>query len=223
MDDPDKPRQWLAELAEFGRHMEHSPSKLCRSALLVIDMQNFFLEDSSHAYVPASSKIIGNVNHLISIYENYKLPVVYTRYAFLENEETGIMARWWNDIVRENSKEAEISPEINVPEGSTILRKTKYDSFQDTDLLKILTDASVKTVVVTGVMTHLCCETTARSAFTNDLDVYFPIDANATTNEELHMSSLKTLSSGFAVPCLTDELISSLENALKECGENEDL
>ncbi|HDR06062.1 MAG TPA: isochorismatase family protein, partial [Candidatus Coatesbacteria bacterium] len=55
--------------------------------------------------------------------------------------------------------------------------------------------------------TELCCETTARSAFVRDFDVFFPVDATAAYTEELHRASLLTLAHGFAVPLLTEELL----------------
>ena len=56
-------------------------------------------------------------------------------------------------------------------------------------------------------MTHLCCETTARDAFMRDYEVYFAVDATGTDDEELHCATLQTLSSGFAVPVSTAEVI----------------
>ena len=61
--------------------------------------------------------------------------------------------------------------------------------------------------MICGVMTHLCCETTARDAFMRGFDVYFVMDATATCNEELHLSSLLTLSHGFAVMVETEEVL----------------
>ena len=58
-------------------------------------------------------------------------------------------------------------------------------------------------------MTHLCCESTARAAFMKDFEVYFVVDATATQYEELHLSSLRTLSDGFAVPVTTDHVLKS--------------
>ena len=56
----------------------------------------------------------------------------------------------------------------------------------------------MKEVIVTGVMTNLCCETTARDAFIRGFRVFFSTDATATINAELHEATLKNMAYGFA-------------------------
>lgn len=56
----------------------------------------------------------------------------------------------------------------------------------------------IKEVIVTGVMTNLCCETTAREAFVRGFRVFFSTDATATSLPELHDATLKNLAYGFA-------------------------
>ncbi|MES0360330.1 MAG: isochorismatase family protein, partial [Anaerolineales bacterium] len=58
-----------------------------------------------------------------------------------------------------------------------------------------------------GVMTHLCCETTARSAFVRGFEVFFVIDGTATYNEDYHMATLLNLAHGFTTPVLTKEVL----------------
>lgn len=54
-----------------------------------------------------------------------------------------------------------------------------------------------KEVIVSGVMTNLCCETTAREAFVRGFRVFFSTDATATSSAELHDATLKNLAYGF--------------------------
>ncbi|UCH90012.1 MAG: isochorismatase family protein [Thermoplasmata archaeon] len=219
MDDPDKVRNWQLELKNLVRHSDLEAGDLRSSALMVIDIQKFFIEESSHACLPSAKMIIPNLNRLITAYTTRSLPVIFTRYAVAEGEDQGVMARWWRDIIKEGTDPAELYPELVVPENSPVIRKPTYDSFHNTDLKKILAEKNISTVVITGVMTHLCCETTARAAFVNGFYVYFVIDGNATMNEELHMASLKTLSDGFAVPCTTSELLEALNKSFEQGGD----
>ena len=78
-----------------------------------------------------------------------------------------------------------------------VLQKKQYDAFHQTDLESILRGRGVEQVVVTGVMTHLCCETTARAAFVRGFEVFFCVDGTATYTEELHHAALLTLTHGF--------------------------
>ena len=177
------------------------------SALLVIDMQKYFLDRSSHAYVPASKEILRNVRTLIATYRKQSLPVIFTREGLLKNENPGAMGRWWGDMLRIDDKMSEISPPFAPRATETVIRKSRYSAFVGTDLEKRLRRQGISGVVVTGVLTHLCCESTARDAFMRDFDVFFVVDGTASDTEDLHVSSLKTLADGFAIPMTTAEVV----------------
>lgn len=59
----------------------------------------------------------------------------------------------------------------------------------------------VEDLVVTGVMTNMCCESTIRDAYYRDYRVFFPADGTGSINEEMHLASLLNLALGFA--CVT--------------------
>jgi isochorismate hydrolase len=183
------------------------------SALLVIDMQRFFLDSSSHAYVPGSPAIVANVQNLLKAYRDRSLPIVFTRHALLHNESAGAMGRWWGEVLYEDNDMSVITPQLQPLPGETVLRKTRYSAFAKTDLEERLRNLDVSRLLITGVMTHLCCETTARDAFVRDFDVFFVTDGTATKNEDLHVSSLKTLSDGFVTPVKTREVIRWMKRA----------
>lgn len=67
-----------------------------------------------------------------------------------------------------------------------------------TNLEEKLKKMGVEEVIVSGVMTNLCCETTAREAFVRGFRVFFSTDATATTSEDLHQATLKNMAYGFA-------------------------
>jgi isochorismate hydrolase len=104
-----------------------------------------------------------------------------------------------------------ISPALRVERGDAVVRKTRYDAFTGTDLEGVLRRRGVRSVLITGVMTHLCCETTAREAFVRDFKVFFVVDGTATQTEDLHVASLKTLTDGFAIPVTTRGVLEWLE------------
>jgi isochorismate hydrolase len=60
-------------------------------------------------------------------------------------------------------------------------------------------------------MAHLCCETTARSAFTRGFEVFFLVDGTASYNRDFHQASLLNLAHGFATLLLTGEALAALE------------
>lgn len=182
-----------------------------RSALLITDMQRYFLDKSSHAYLPASEDIVENVARLVEAYRASSLPVIYTRHALLKDENPGAMGRWWKDSIRDSDEMSEIVPELKPKSAEPVLRKNRYSAFVGTDLEKRLLSLGVSQIVITGVMTHLCCESTARDAFMRDFDVFFVVDGTASESEDLHISSLKTLTDGFAIPVTAKEVIGWLK------------
>lgn len=180
------------------------------SALLVLDMQDYFLEESSHAFIPSAAAIIPKINFLVREYYASNLTVIFTK-NINKVENPGMMSKWWRDIITAENPFSKISNNIEISKGTVII-KSQYDAFYDTALDKILKDIGVKQVVITGVMTNLCCETTARSAFLRGYEVFFPVNGTAAYNEKFHLASLANLSHGFAVPVLIEELIDKLKN-----------
>jgi nicotinamidase-related amidase len=175
-----------------------------KCALLVLDLQSFFLDESSHAFVPSGPAILPGIQRLADVFEAKDRPVFYTRHLNTPCD-AGLMSVWWRDLIREDTPASRIVPQFDRP-GRIVLCKGQYDAFSGTDLERLLHSTGVTQVVITGLMTHLCCETTARSAFTRGFEVFFTIDGTATYNEHFHRATLLNLSHGFAVPVLVDEI-----------------
>ena len=119
------------------------------------------------------------------------------------------MKHWWQDMIMENDPRSRIMSALNLDTG-TILIKSQYDAFHQTDLNTLLKRRNVSRVIITGVMTHLCCESTARSAFMRGYEVVFTIDGTATYNEQFHYATLLNLAHGFVTPVLIDQIIDRL-------------
>ena len=95
------------------------------------------------------------------------------------------------------TQEAELIDTLNPRETERVIVKCRYSAFAGTPLEMILRSLNVEDLIVGGVMTNLCCGTTARDAFNRDFHVFFLGDGTAPANEELHTSSLKNISYGF--------------------------
>jgi len=175
-----------------------------RSALLILDMQSYFLEPSSHAYIPSAPAIVPRLKALIQSYYSYNLPVIFTQHLNTL-QDAGSMASWWKDLIRVDNPLSAIIPDYDFS-NRQVLRKSQYDAFYQTPLEDTLHRKGVSQVVVSGVMTHLCCETTARSAFVRGFEVFFIVDGTATYNEDHHLATLLNLSHGFATPILVAEV-----------------
>lgn len=197
---------------ETGKKASHQNRNIVfppqTSALFVIDMQHFFCDPSSHAYFIDSKKIIPNIHKLLTIYRQQALPIIFTRCALLRTEKPGSMGRWWHDVLYDNDPLSNVIDSLHPLPNEHVIRKTQYSAFFETNLDKILKKLKVTTILITGVLTHLCCETTARDAFMRNYDVFFVTDATAADTPTLHDASLQTLSDGFAIMAATDEVCS---------------
>ena len=180
---------------------------LANSALLIIDMQRYFLCSSSHAFLPAAPAIIPNINSLIAVFKKAERPVFFTRHAN-GTHDTGQMAVWWRELLTRDHPLGDIETTLNFHDDP-IIEKTQYDAFFNTYLESRLRQSSTRQLVITGVSTHLCCESTARSAFMRGFAVFITIDGTATLNRELHFASLRSLAHGCAIPLLTGDLIAA--------------
>lgn len=179
------------------------------SVLLVLDLQNYFLDPASHAFLPAAPAILPGVVRLTQAYVQKNLPVILTQHQNTP-QDAGQMARWWRDLPAPNSPWAAIIADLQPPPGP-VLPKTQYDAFYQTELHALLQQRGVGQVVICGVMTHLCCETTARAAFMRGFEVFFCADGTATVNAAHHRAALLNLAHGFATPVLVHEILEQVE------------
>jgi bifunctional isochorismate lyase/aryl carrier protein len=206
----DKINTWMGILRpQRERHKDfiHVPAN---SLLLVIDMQNYFIEDDAHAFIPVGKFILGKINALVAAYYKRDLPVVFTRYCVEKEDKSDIMYRWWGSVLLCSDSIASLRGELDTAKG-TIINKPAYSAFYKAKLSEIMKKEGITQLVITGVMTHLCCETTAREAFQRGFEVYFVIDATGTYDEEIHTATLFNLSHGFAIPVTTEEILASLK------------
>jgi len=185
----------LKELSEYQHRFKNL--NISDAALLIIDMQRYFCDEDSHAFVDDVPKIIPNIQSLLDHFRGTDRPVFFTSFSVKEGEPDPI-ADWWEDTVKEGSEQAEITKELSPQDGEVIIRKPTYDAFIRTELESHLRDLGIKQLVITGVLTNFCCETTARSAFCRGFDVFVVSDAAAAYDEEAHLASLKNLAWGFA-------------------------
>lgn len=178
------------------------------SALLVLDMQEYFLDPASHAFVPSGHSIIPGIQKLITAYSQRDKPVFFTQHINT-HQDAGMMSSWWSELIVETDPFCELTDRL-IMKNKSVIKKCQYDAFFNTDLKEILVSKYITHVVICGVMTHLCCETTARSAFMHGFDVWFAVDGTATYNKDFQRATLLNLAHGFATPVLVDEILTAL-------------
>jgi len=198
-------RNWERKLKPYQHNRKLKPGQ---SVLLIVDFQEFFANPESHACLPHIHMVEGNIIRLLSAYRKRDLPVIFTRHAHGEDSNIGALGRWWRDPLMDGNPLSclRFEPE----EGEVLVVKDRYDAFYNTELDEVLRTMEAEELVIAGVMTDLCVETTARSAFVRDYDATIVLDATTTQEDKLHLSSLLTLAHGFAVIRRTDEILEAL-------------
>ncbi len=175
-----------------------------RSALLVIDMQRYF--------AGMARSIIKPLGSLIACCRACGILVIYTQHGHEDPaKDGGMLGQWWGELIMAGSPEAEIIDELAPGVSEPIISKKRYSGFYGTDLDRRLRAMGVEDLIIGGVMTNLCCETTARDAFVRDYRIFFLIDGTATADEELHLATLKNLAFGFAYLAEAEEIAAHLK------------
>ncbi|HDR89324.1 MAG TPA: cysteine hydrolase [Bacteroidetes bacterium] len=200
-----KTKLWLREIEPFNRHiLKLNPSK---AALLVIDMQKFFLDPDSPSFTCGGMAIIPKIKQLVTVFRKTGRPVIFTRHVHHPDLiDAGIMEWWWEGMCIEGSPDSEIHHELEPLPNEKVILKHRYSAFYNTDLETILRCLGIEDMVITGIMTNMCCESTARDAYYRDYRVHFPADGTGSINEEMHLASLLNLAFGFARVTTADEI-----------------
>ena len=192
-----KTQEWLDRIRPYNQHV--MDLNVAASALLVIDMQQFFLDPSSPSFTCGGPAILPTVKRLMETFRQANRPVIFTRHVHHpDNIDSGIMQWWWQGMCIEGSPESEIHPQLAPARNEKVVLKHRYSAFYNTDLETILRCLKVEDLVITGIMTNMCCESTARDAYFRDYRVFFPADGTGSVTEEMHLASLLNLAFGFA-------------------------
>jgi ureidoacrylate peracid hydrolase len=193
------------------------------TALLVIDLQCYFVEPGSPVTVPTAIDTIPNVNLLATALRRQGGQIVWLRHTFsdrqpfappawFEGPDTGYV-RASREHLTPGSPAHELHKAL-VPSGDDwVINKHRFSAFlrNSSDLDARLQARGIDTVVVTGTLTNCCCESTARDALMLDYRVLFASDATAALTDEEHNASLLNLAMTFVDVRPTQEILDLVE------------
>lgn len=216
-------------------------------ALIVIDMQNYQVNETStcvetlEKIVPGMTQyfvkqvydvVNPNIFRLLEFFRLNEIPIYYTKFACRRNDckDYANNIRALNQLSENligkkvfpsiQDPIADIIPELKPEVNDTIILKTTNGTFSSTDLEHQLRNLGINTVIIVGVVTHICVENTARIAFDLGFNVFVVDDACAGWSPTLHNAALRGMELFFVNIVSTDEILKSLNKQLKKVKKN---
>ena len=203
MNDLDFPQDFLDNLTS-ARGRVHVIDRLipAKTALLVIDMQNFFVEQGQALEVPAARELAPNINRLAQAMRDSGGTVIWIQMTLNDAD----LDRW-SVFLPANGSRARFQPvadgeyghqiwkEMTVMPEDLMVQKRRFSAFiqGSSDLHKILQERGIDTLIIAGTLTNVCCESTARDAMMLNYRILMVADANATITEEAHRAALMNI------------------------------
>ncbi|MCL2892933.1 isochorismatase [Brenneria tiliae] len=195
------------------------PLETARAALLIHDMQRYFLnfwgENS-----PLTARLIDNIAHLKNFCRQRGIPVFYTAQPNNQSAaDRALLNDMWGPGLNNYPEQQKITDALT-PEGAdTVLVKWRYSAFVRTDLEQRLRDAGRDQLIICGVYAHIGCLTTANDAFMRDIKPFMVADALADFSLEEHMMALRYSAGRCARVVTTDQLVAD-ESAAQGYGKS---
>ena len=197
-----------------------------RTALLVIDMQNaFVMPGGSMARLGLSTArghaIIEPVYRLVDACRKHGLAVIHTYTVFRPDYgDAGLVARRFPALQRlghimSGTWDAQIVERLLPRAGEYVIPKSRFNAFYGTNLEIVLRSLGVTSLIVAGVATNVCVDSTVREAFIRDIAVILPRDATASYTKEMEETSFATLGFMFANLTTVDDVLSAIEPSPK--------
>jgi ureidoacrylate peracid hydrolase len=217
----DIPQHILNRVAERrGRVKAFDALDPATTAIIVVDMQSCFLTPGAAIEVATSRDIAPNINRLSSTLRAAGGQVVWTRHSFTREWTSwyGVLAkdefaeRMVEETVAGSSGHA-IAPVMDVQDSDWVIDKRRYSALVpgDTDLGARLRERGIETVLITGTLTNVCCESTARDAMMRNYKTVFLSDGNATRSDEEHNATLTAMIQVVADVVTTDEAVALID------------
>ena len=207
-----------------GRERVYEDLDPAKTALVVVDMQNaFMLPGVAHALCPMAEAIVPNINRLAEVIRSTGGAVVWIKTTFrddaLQNWSTYFeMVTPQQGAKRiaaltADSKGHELWAALDVRPDDLIVEKNRFSAFiqGSSNLAEILRQRGLDTLLITGTVTNVCCESTARDAMMLNFKTIMVTDGNAAVTDQDHNASLCAFYLTFGDIMSTDMLIALLE------------
>jgi ureidoacrylate peracid hydrolase len=191
-------------------------------------MQNCFVHGSPIS-APDGLIVLGRINRLAATCRAAGILVIHTSHVLRsDGSNMGVLSEIAPNVkqgmINKGSESAALHKGLDVDPRDILLEKPRFGAFHGTDLELILRSRGIDTIIVTGIATNVCCETTAREATVRDFRVFFLSDGTATFDigdvsaAELQRATCATLALVFAQVLTVDEMIRKISGTARSAG-----
>lgn len=188
-----------------------------KSALVVVDMQNYFVAPGHPNEIPAAREIVGNINRMAA-----EMRAAGGTVVWVQTSSARALERWSNHHRHDLSEAAvqrrlaglaeeaegyKLYPSLDARPGDLYVKKTTYSAMirDSSTLEEEIRRRGIESLLVAGTTTNVCCESTARDAMLLDYRVVVLSDGTAAATLDEHVASLNTLALFFADVMTVDE------------------
>ena len=208
--------------------MSQSPESLdlSRTAHLIVDLQNGFMEAGAPVEVPDARAIVGRVNRISRAMRAHGGLNVFLRMilgpdsqrewpVFYRKLPPGQTARGMSESFSPAHHHAALWPELDVSSQDLVIEKRRFSAFIPgaSALHETLQRRGVDTLIITGTLTNCCCESTARDAQQMNYRVLFVSDGTAAQSEVDHNGTLENMRRLFGDVLTTEEVLAEITSA----------
>jgi ureidoacrylate peracid hydrolase len=209
-------------VARRGREHVYDALDPAKTALVVVDMQNaFMLPGVAHALCPMAEKIVPNINRLAQAVRQTGGTVIWIKTTFKDDA----LKNWstYFEMVKPEQGAKRVAALTADSKGHELwagldvrpddVEKNRFSAFiqGSSNLADVLREQGLDTVLVTGTVTNVCCESTARDAMMLNFKTIMVTDGNAAVTDEDHNASLCAFYLAFGDIMSTDTLVTCLE------------
>ena len=188
------------------------------TALVVIDMQNDFCADNGYIHTTQGADMSGNkplaarIGKMVEAAREIGVMVVWIK-AIYDHDLlpapmlTKMLAKGKGAVCCASGSWGADFYEIGPIDGEQVVEKRCYSAFHNTQMDDILRRRGIKSLVMTGVATNVCVESTLREAFFHGYYIVMPPDCVGSANAYLHEASIKTVEQIFGYIPQSDEVL----------------
>jgi ureidoacrylate peracid hydrolase len=192
-----------------------------RTAHVVVDMQNGFMEPGAPVEVPMARGVVDQINAISRAVRASGGTNVFLRYTTPADWETGWTVFWdrmgpaaagHRAAFTPRAHHHQLWPALDVADADLVIDKHRFSGFTHgtCDLHAALQARGIDTLIISGTLTNCCCESTARDAMQHNYRVIMAADANAALSDEEHAATLHILAMVFADLHSSDQLVEML-------------